>query len=36
MHSIFQSETGCGLSAIYNAMGQVLKEEYGKEILPLG
>lgn len=26
----------CGLSAIYSAMGQVLKEEYGKEILPLG
>ena len=26
----------CGLSAIYNAMGQILKAEYGKEILPLG
>jgi len=26
----------CGASAVYNAMGQVLKGEYGKEILPLG
>ena len=26
----------CGLSAIYSAVGQILKEEYGKEILPLG
>ena len=26
----------CGLSAIYSAMGQILKAEYGKEILPLG
>ena len=26
----------CGLSAIYSAMGQILKEEFGKEILPLG
>ena len=26
----------CGASAIYNAMGQVLKEEFGREILPLG
>ena len=26
----------CGGSAIYNAMGQVLKEEYGREVLPLG
>ena len=26
----------CGLSAIYSAMGQILKAEFGKEILPLG
>ena len=26
----------CGLSAIYSAMGQILKAEYGKELLPLG
>jgi len=26
----------CGGSAIYNAMGQLLKEEYGREILKLG
>ena len=26
----------CGLSAIYSAMGQILKSEYGREILPLG
>ena len=26
----------CGASAIYSAMGQILKAEYGKEILPLG
>ena len=26
----------CGLSAIYNAMGQVLNAEYGKTIIPLG
>ena len=26
----------CGLSAIYNAMGQILNAEYGKVILPLG
>ena len=26
----------CGLSAIYNAMGQILNAEYGKEIIPLG
>ena len=26
----------CGLSAIYSAMGQILKEEFGKTILPLG
>ena len=26
----------CGLSAIYSAMGQILKAEYGREILPLG
>ncbi len=26
----------CGASAIYNAVGQVLKEEFGREILPLG
>ena len=26
----------CGASAVYNAMGQVLKGEYGREILPLG
>ena len=26
----------CGLSAIYSAVGQILNEEYGKPILPLG
>ena len=26
----------CGLSAIYSAMGQVINEEFGKKILPLG
>ena len=26
----------CGASAIYNAMGQMLKGEYGREVLPLG
>ena len=26
----------CGLSAIYNAMGQILNAEYGKEVMPLG
>ena len=26
----------CGLSAIYSAMGQILNEEYGKKIIPLG
>ena len=26
----------CGLSAIYNAMGQILNAEYGKSVLPLG
>ena len=26
----------CGASAMYNAMGQVLKGEYGREVLPLG
>lgn len=26
----------CGLTAIYAAMGQVINESYGKEILPLG
>lgn len=26
----------CGFSAIYAAMGQVINESYGKEILPLG
>ena len=26
----------CGLSAIYNAMGQILNAEYGKTIIPLG
>ena len=26
----------CGLSAIYSAAGQILNEEYGKEIVPLG
>ena len=26
----------CGASALYNAFGQILKEEYGREILPLG
>ena len=25
----------CGLSAIYNSVGQILNEEYGKTILPL-
>jgi len=25
----------CGSSAIYNAVGQLLKEEYGREVLPL-
>ena len=26
----------CGLSAIYSAMGQILNEEYGKKVIPLG
>ena len=26
----------CGLSAIYNAMGQILNAEYGKTVIPLG
>ena len=26
----------CGLSAIYNAMGQILNAEYGKQVMPLG
>lgn len=26
----------CGASAIYNSMGQVLNQEYGKTVLPLG
>ena len=26
----------CGLSAIYSAMGQVINEEFGKKVLPLG
>ena len=26
----------CSLSAIYNAMGQILNAEYGKKIIPLG
>ena len=26
----------CGLSAIYNAMGQILNAEYGKKVIPLG
>ena len=26
----------CGLSAIYNAMGQILNAEYGKKVSPLG
>ena len=26
----------CGLSAIYSAMGQILNEEYGKTVIPLG
>ena len=26
----------CGLSAIYSAMGQILNEEYGKKVMPLG
>ena len=26
----------CGLSAIYSAMGQILNEEFGKKIIPLG
>ena len=26
----------CGLSAIYSAMGQIINEEYGKKIIPLG
>ena len=26
----------CGLSAIYNAMGQILNAEFGKKIIPLG
>ena len=26
----------CGLSAIYSAMGQILNEEYGKNVIPLG
>jgi succinate-acetate transporter protein len=26
----------CGASAIYNAMGQIINAEYGKDVLPLG
>ena len=26
----------CGLSAIYNAVGQIVNGEYGKTVLPLG
>ena len=26
----------CGLSAIYSAVGQIINEEYGKSVLPLG
>ena len=26
----------CELSAIYSAIGQILNEEYGKTIIPLG
>ena len=26
----------CGLSAIYSAVGQILNEEYGKKVFPLG
>lgn len=26
----------CGISAIYNAMGQVINNEFGKKIIPLG
>ena len=26
----------CGLSAIYNAMGQIVNAEYGKSVMPLG
>ena len=26
----------CGLSAIYSAMGQIVNEEFGKKIIPLG
>jgi succinate-acetate transporter protein len=26
----------CGASAIYNAMGQVINEEFGKAVVPLG
>ena len=26
----------CGLSAIYNAMGQVINNEFGKKVIPLG
>jgi succinate-acetate transporter protein len=26
----------CGLSAIYNSVGQILNAEYGKKVLPLG
>ena len=26
----------CGLSAIYSAAGQIINEEYGKTIIPLG
>ena len=26
----------CGLSAVYNAMGQILNAEFGKKIIPLG
>ena len=26
----------CGLSAVYNAMGQIVNAEYNKTVLPLG
>ena len=26
----------CGLSAVYNAMGQILNAEFGKKVIPLG
>ena len=26
----------CGLSAMYSAFGQILNEEFGKKVLPLG